>query len=243
MRIAKYIPNTITSINLACGATGLMFVGMGRIDIAFMLMLAGSLADFCDGLSARALGAYSPMGKELDSLADLVSFGVLPAAMLSSTLAEIHGTYSIITWIPMMLSVFSGLRLAKFNIDERQTTSFLGLPTPGCAMVGGSLAYFINACPETAFAQFCSNNWFIPTLSCILCFLLVSEIPMFSMKIHKGEGFNRDMKLRVIFFGAMICSFTMVLVAQLNWSLCIFCSFVAYIIINLISAVIVRLKK
>lgn len=237
MQITKYIPNTITSLNLACGASGLMFVGMGRIDIAFLLMLCGSVADFCDGLSARLLGAYSPMGKELDSLADQVSFGMLPAAMLSATMVSRYGYENAVCWIPLLIAVFSGLRLAKFNIDERQTSSFLGLPTPGCAMICGSLAYFMYTCPESAFAQFCGNIWFIPALSAVLCALLVSEIPMFSMKIHKGEGMNKAMVLRIIFAVVTLAAVACTCIMGLNWSIIPFTAFIAYIIINIASLI------
>ena len=143
MSIKKHIPNTITSMNLLSGVLGVIFTLEGRIDIAFLLMLAAAVFDFFDGFAARLLHSYSDIGKELDSLADMVSFGVLPSIMLYKTM-DIAGA-GWTKYIVLILAVFSGLRLAKFNIDERQTSSFLGLATPSSAIICGSLAYFIQA--------------------------------------------------------------------------------------------------
>ena len=104
-------------------------------------MVLAAVFDFCDGLAARLLGAYSPIGGELDSLADLVSFGVLPALMLYKVMPA--DAPAILRYIPLFVAVMSAVRLAKFNVDDRQTLDFLGLPTPSCAMVCGSLATFL----------------------------------------------------------------------------------------------------
>lgn len=229
-------------MNVACGILGVVSCTVfQRMDLAFYLMLGGAVCDFCDGLSARALDAYSPMGKELDSLADMISFGLLPALMLFMTMFREHGTESLLVFVPLLIGVFSGLRLAKFNVDDRQTKSFIGLATPSCAMICGSLAYYMNAVDD-ALTSFCGNIWVIPVLSIVLSLLLVCEIPMFSMKIHKGEAWDRDMTLRTVFLGTTLCAFTMVLTAGLNWSLVVFISFAAYIVINMISAIFVRGK-
>lgn len=243
IKITKFIPDTITSMNLTCGVLGVIAcMVFHRMDLAFYLMLGGAVCDFFDGLSARALDAYSPLGKELDSLADLISFGLLPSVMLFMTMYLEHGALQWQVWVPLVIAVFSGIRLAKFNTDERQTSSFIGLATPACAIICGSLAYFIFVCPLAQFSQFCTGLWFIPAMSVALALLLVSEIPMFSMKIHKGEGMNLQMKLRIIFLGTIVCSYAMVAVAGLNWSMCVFISFIAYIIINISSAIFVRKK-
>ena len=124
MNIIKHIPNTITSMNLLCGVMGVIFTFQGKFDIAFYMMLAGALCDFCDGLAARALKAYSELGKQLDSLADMVSFGTLPALILHRLMLETQGE-SVWCYIPLLIAVFSALRLAKFNIDERQSENFI----------------------------------------------------------------------------------------------------------------------
>ena len=135
-------------MNLLAGTLGVIFTLDGRIDIAFPLMLAAAGFDFCDGFAARLLNAYSNIGKELDSLADMVSFGVLPAIMLYKIMC-ICGTWHIAIYIPLILAAFSALRLAKFNLDERQHGSFIGLPTPAAAMICGSLAYYVERSPES----------------------------------------------------------------------------------------------
>ena len=139
MRIVKHIPNTITSTNLLCGVLGVICTLKGSLDTAFILMLAAAVCDFCDGLAARLLKAYSELGKQLDSLADMVSFGVLPSLMMYSLMVQAQGD-SWICYVPLLIAVFSALRLAKFNIDERQSDSFIGLATPACAIICGSFA-------------------------------------------------------------------------------------------------------
>ena len=134
MGIVKHIPNTITSMNLLCGAVGVIFSFQDRLDIAFYLMLGAAACDFMDGFAARLLHAYSPLGKELDSLADAISFGLLPSLMLHCLILEETGN-TLISCIPLLIAVFSALRLAKFNIDDEQTENFLGLPTPASAMI------------------------------------------------------------------------------------------------------------
>ena len=133
MKIIKHIPNTITSMNLLCGVLGVIFTFQGALDLAFYLMILASVFDFLDGFSARMLKAYSPVGKELDSLADLISFGLLPALMIHRRLVE-GGMTGFWIYVPVIICIFSALRLAKFNVDDRQSENFLGLPTPACAM-------------------------------------------------------------------------------------------------------------
>ena len=133
MSIIRHIPNTITSMNLLLGIMGVICTFDGNFEAAFCLMLAAAVCDFCDGLSARLLGAYSDVGKELDSLADMVSFGLLPSLMLHRLMVSIGGE-SLLSYIPLIIAVLSAVRLAKFNVDERQTDNFIGLATPACAM-------------------------------------------------------------------------------------------------------------
>lgn len=235
MTIKKHIPNSITSLNLLCGATGIVLALNGRLDLAFYFMLGGGLCDFFDGFTARLLGCWSPTGKELDSQADQVTFGVLPSVMLVEVLKQSLGLSSVFTWVPLMIAVFSGLRLAKFNIDERQTSSFIGLPTPACAMICGSLAYWIATTPPSSVTPVLTGMWFIPALSIILSLLLVSEIPMFSMKIHKGEDFGWR---RIVFFGTAAFGCGMSLVMNWNFSAVVFIAFVGYIIINIAGAIL-----
>lgn len=233
MKVTRYIPDTITSMNLLSGTLGVIFTLSGRIDVAFLLMLAASVFDFCDGLAARALDAYSNMGKELDSLSDMVSFGVLPSLMLYQTMRVCTFSDSWICFIPLVLAVFSGLRLAKFNVDERQHDSFLGLPTPSAAMICGSLCYFIAHDQNTFLAAWAAGYLFIPLLAVILSVLLVTEIPMFSLKIskgHKSDGVTSRKRIAFLVNVAVIAAIVASL--GLNWSLGVLLTFVVYTLMN-----------
>ena len=232
MGLKKHIPNTITSMNLLCGIFGVILALDGRVDRAFLLMIAAAVCDFCDGFAARLLKAYSPVGKELDSLADVVSFGVLPALILHRLMAfQVRGW---LTFLPLVLAVFSALRLAKFNVDERQHATFLGLPTPAAAMICGSLAYYTYHEPFTVLAQWCGTVWFIPAVAAVLSALLVCDVPMFSLKPAKEDpvaGFKRT-----AFFSIVAIIVVMVAVLQFNWSMAVLMTFVAYALINLVFA-------
>lgn len=229
----RFIPNTITSMNLLCGVIGVVCAFKGNIPAAFLFMIGGAVFDFCDGFAARALGAYSDMGKELDSLSDDVTFGVLPAVMLFLTMngAEWY------CYIPLLLAVFSGLRLAKFNVDERQHSSFIGLPTPACAILCGGLCSFVKTAPDGVLASLCASVWFIPALSLVLCALLVCELPMFSMKFGKADP--RPLKIkRILFFAVGAISLIICAVFHLNWTFAAFSLFGFYIIENIFCAIL-----
>ncbi len=238
MQIIKHIPNSITSMNLLSGTLGVIFTLQGRIDIAFPLMLAAAGFDFCDGFAARLLNAYSEIGKELDSLADMISFGVLPAIMLYKTMA-ICGTWQIAIYIPLILAAFSALRLAKFNLDERQHGSFIGLATPAAAMICGSLAYYVEKNSGSLLSSLCGTWWFLPALSLALSALLISEIPMFAMKFGKGlEADHKTKTLRIGFLSGIVCIIIAVIVSGANWSLIILFMFLYYILLNLAAGLV-----
>ena len=231
MALTKHIPNTITSMNLLSGVLGVIFTLEGHLEWAFPLMLLAAVFDFCDGLTARLLQAYSPIGKELDSLADLVSFGVLPSVMLYKVMPA--GAPVLLRFIPIFIAAMSALRLAKFNLDERQTLDFIGLPTPSCAMVCGSLATFLNAgggCPAG------TGAWLLGLLSVILGLLLVSEVPMFGMKIKKGHRLL-DAK-RIAFLAVSAALLLTAVLLHWHWSLAVLSVFSFYIAENLLAAVI-----
>ena len=231
MKIVKHIPNTITSMNLLCGVLGVIFTFQGALDLAFYLMILAAVFDFLDGFSARMLKAYSPMGKELDSLADLISFGLLPALMIHRRLVE-GGMTGFWIYVPVIICIFSALRLAKFNVDDRQSENFLGLPTPACAMWCGSLIYAADRGVMTV-AGLLSERYIMIIAPVVLALLLVSEIPMFSMKFKKGSEYN---KLRLCFIGVIAASAVAILVLKINWSYIVLLTFTAYIILNLLRA-------
>ena len=239
MALKSHIPNTITAMNLLCGVIAVIFTFEARLDLAFYLMLLAAVFDFCDGLAARLLGAYSPMGKELDSLSDMVSFGVLPALMLHMLMRLSGCTLECWqVWVPLLLAAFSALRLAKFNIDERQTSSFIGLATPACAIICGSLACLVTLRPAFFLSQWVLS-WptAIPVLAVVLSLLLVSEIPMFSMKIAPGHKLLNAP--RVIFLILVALSLVAALaISGAHWSLFPLLSFLCYILLNCILALL-----
>lgn len=224
-------------MNLLCGVIGVVFAFKGRLDIAFILMLAASAADFFDGFAARALDAYSDLGKELDSLSDMVSFGVLPAVMLYNCSRACMFGESWVCWTPLVIALASGIRLAKFNIDTRQASGFLGLPTPACALLVGSLCYYVAVEPSTYLAAWCAGTVFIPVLSVCLAFLLVSEIPMFSLKFHKDDPQVLKNK-RMAFAFLVLAAILVVVICRLNWSVTALIVLGVYILKNLVYAIL-----
>ncbi len=192
MAIKKHIPNTITCCNLVSGCVAIAYAFSGKIELSFTWIIIGAVFDFFDGMSARLLKVSSPIGKELDSLADVITFGLAPSAMLFHQLSVSDYPFgSVYRWqitgllpfVAFLMTAFSALRLAKFNLDERQTTSFIGLPTPANAMFWGALLLGVDSQME-------SVNWAplaLIALMLLSCWLLVSELPMFALKFkHWG---------------------------------------------------------
>ena len=148
MSIKKHIPNTITCCNLISGCIATSFAFGGSPKLALLWIIIGAMFDFFDGMSARLLHVSSPIGKELDSLADDVTFGVAPATIVFSQLyvmeypSFLESLRPVLPYAAFIIAAFSALRLAKFNLDERQSTSFIGVPTPANALFWGSLIVF-----------------------------------------------------------------------------------------------------
>ena len=193
-RITRLIPNTITCCNLLSGCLAVMAAFHADAWHALLWVVAGAIFDFCDGLSARLIKAYSPLGKELDSLADLVTFGLAPAMLCLMTLRQFDYPtdflVSAFPYIGLILVVFAALRLAKFNTDERQTSSFLGLAVPANALFWcGLFQNDLSAIPEAP--------WIIGALVILFAWLMISEIPMFSLKFKSLKW--ADNKIRFIF--------------------------------------------
>lgn len=192
----KHIPNTITCCNLVCGCIATFFAlqPTARYDLALYFVIGGAVFDFFDGFTARLLGVSSPVGKELDSLADDITFGFAPAAIVFSLLRETLPValptvapdgwlLTMLPFVAFLISAFSALRLANFNLDERQTTSFIGLPTPANCLFWAALAVGVHE-------QILATTWSAWALLAgvlLSCYLLVAEIPMFALKFkHFG---------------------------------------------------------
>ena len=199
MAIKKHIPNTITCCNLISGCIAIAYAFSGKIEISFTWIIIGAVFDFFDGMSARLLKVSSPIGKELDSLADIVTFGVAPSTILFSKLgiksypSFIESLRGILPFIAYIMAAFSALRLAKFNLDERQTLGFIGLPTPANALFWGSLLIGLGKRIDSS-PLMCI---FIIVGIFISSWLMVSEIPMFALKF-KEWGWKKN-QIKYIF--------------------------------------------
>lgn len=182
--LARITPNTLTCCNLMSGCIAVVAAIGFDLRLSLLFVVIGAVFDFFDGMSARLLHVSSPIGKELDSLADVVTFGVAPSMMLFSELsclqypAGVAFLQGVVPFFAFVMAAFSALRLAKFNLDERQTTSFIGLPTPANALFWGSLLIGGREWIEP------SNVSFVVLVALMLlsCYLLIAEIPMFALK-------------------------------------------------------------
>lgn len=233
----KLVPNIITCCNLLSGALAVMLAAEGLFHCAFGMILLGAIFDFFDGMSARALKVNNPIGKEIDSLADVITFGLAPSVMLMQAirLATENSNYAWGWWsaVALIMAAFSALRLAKFNIDERQTSSFIGLATPANAIFWGAL---IAAFPDMAsWAQF--MPWAMLAVMAVSCWLLICELPLFSLKFKNLSW--KDNKVRYIFLIgcvliiALCCTYA---AARANWHYAMFSGtgiILWYIIANL----------
>ncbi|MBO4593326.1 MAG: CDP-diacylglycerol--serine O-phosphatidyltransferase [Bacteroidaceae bacterium] len=233
MNIKKHIPNSITLCNLLCGCIAIKYAFADNLMTALLFIVLGALFDFFDGFAARKLGVSSPIGKELDSLADVITFGLAPATMVYSLLTAFTSIYAsdagialgdsplrLVRYAAFLIAAFSALRLANFNIDERQATSFIGLPTPANALLVASVTITFSNHPDWLAAN--SSGWsyslagivILCALIILSCCLLVCSLPLFALKFkHFGWQGN---KVRYIFllsavallaWGAM-CSLT-----------------------------------
>lgn len=193
-KVIAFIPNLLTLCNLTCGcmAVSALFLWADS-GAAFWLVIAAAVFDFFDGFAARMLHVSSPIGKELDSLADMVSFGLVPAVVVFTMLrlVTVGGNMPWLAYGGFLIAAFSALRLAKFNIDERQTEEFRGLPTPACAL------FFVSLPMLTEHVGWLVHPAVLLVLTVVFSLLLVCDMPMFSLKFKSfGWGKNR---LRYVF--------------------------------------------
>ena len=224
--IKYYIPNTITCLNLLCGTLATVLalnpvMSPGYFtaqEWAFILIGLAACFDFWDGFSARLLGAYSPMGKELDSLSDLVSFGIAPAMLVMSTMLG-FSAHPYVALVSLLIVVCGALRLAKFNVDTRQTTSFVGLPIPANAIFWIGALGWINVHGYPGDVVMC-------VLVAVVSLLMVSEIKMFSLKFSSWD-FKPNVRRYVILLATVLFVITDGL-AGLAWTI------VLYVLISLL---------
>lgn len=240
-KITKYVPNFITCLNLFCGLLSIVYSFEGHLEISAILIIVAAVFDFFDGMSARLLNAYSEMGKQLDSLADMVSFGVAPAVILYMMHLQYYGAFSIFELSPsailvassaFLVAIFSALRLAKFNVDERQVNSFYGLPTPANALLIISYPLIIKY--SDSYPEIINNPCFLLSQALFSSIMLVADIPMFSLKF-KNLKFKENQIRFVFIIISLILLVTLKIVA-------IPAIIISYIVISILDRLIIKNK-
>ena len=179
--MTKHIPNLLTISNLICGCIALYFTFQGELIFTAYLIGLAAIFDFMDGTAARLLNVSNPIGKELDSLADIVSFGLVPGAVVFHLLEE--GTLSQYSFIALLIPIFSAYRLAKFNVDENQNENFIGLPTPANCLVFVSIPLITTFNSGSKIAYLFEKPEILLIITILLSLALVSKINMFSKSI------------------------------------------------------------
>jgi len=210
-----WVPNAITSLNLVCGCLAVFHAVDGQLGWASLFILAAAVFDFMDGFAARLLHAYSAIGKELDSLADLVSFGLAPAAIVftmmeftlfgkNQPIQDIHTSFSqgLALYTCLLIPVAGAFRLAKFNTDDRQSEQFLGMPIPANAIFFASLGLILQFGTNESVKSFILNKNVLLASVFLCSFLMVSELPMFSMKFK--NLYLKENAIRFLFLGVTL---------------------------------------
>lgn len=232
MKVTRHIPNTITCLNLISGCVSILFLCHDRILWASGMIFVAAVFDFLDGLAARLFNAKSPIGAELDSLSDVVSFGVAPSFIVAWFLSRtgigwwVHNfnTFPVLAFV---LAAFAALRLAKFNIDTRQSSSFIGLPVPTVGLFIASLPLTLfKAGHHSALYDFVVNPYFLLAIVVIFSWLMVSEVPFFSFKMDNLKF--KDNVLRYI-----VVIFAIVAIIIMQWMALPFI-FLFYILVSVI---------
>jgi CDP-diacylglycerol--serine O-phosphatidyltransferase len=198
MNIARHIPNALTSLNLLSGCVGIIAIGQGPAERAIWFVIAACIFDFFDGFAARALNVSSPIGKELDSLADMVSFGVLPSLVMYRMIDTLSSS-EYLPYAAFGLAVFSALRLARFNVDENQKDAFIGLPTPANALFITSLVYLASP-----FDTLISQDFLLVGITAVFSFLLVAPFELFALKFKNYTWKDNTLKFTFLAFSVLL---------------------------------------
>jgi CDP-diacylglycerol--serine O-phosphatidyltransferase len=219
MTLKKHIPNAITCCNLLCGCLALVQAFDGNLVMASYLVVLGAIFDFFDGFAARLLKVSSAIGKDLDSLTDMVTFGVVPGILMYQMVKQslnldkegfdFFNTYQYFVFFPLIIVIFSALRLAKFNNDTRQTDSFIGVPTPAVAMFVCSIPLIVGWNSDFSFNnynnfQFILNPFLLCVVSMILSLLLVSEIPLFALKFKHFKWSGNEIRFAFLIISLLL---------------------------------------
>ena len=205
MNIKKHIPNLITLLNLFSGCIALVFAFNQDFEMAFYFVSLGIFLDFFDGFFARLFHVSSPLGLQLDSLADMVTSGVVPGLvmfqmMISHASTAVEGHLQFFPYLGFIITLGSCYRLANFNIDTRQTDSFIGLPTPANALFILSLPLVLQSTNSLFMIELLSNQWFLLVITLLSAYMLNAEIPLFSLKIKKFS--LKENALQIVFLAS-----------------------------------------
>jgi len=200
--IKKHIPNAITCANLFSGCIGIVYAFNGALETAAYFVLLSGIFDFFDGFAARLLNVKSNIGKDLDSLADMVSFGFLPGVVMYQLLSHSDYASPYLPYLAFIVTVFSALRLAKFNNDTRQTEDFIGLNTPMNTLFIVSLPFIQKDYPEVI-----NSTLLLIGLTALLSWLLVSEIRIFSLKFSSTSWAQNKIKYIFLIISALLLPF------------------------------------
>ena len=207
-RVKKHLPNAITCANLFSGCIGIVSTFQDNLIFAAYAIFLAAIFDFFDGFASRVLQSFSGIGKELDSLADMVSFGVLPSAIMYELLLQapqIPRFSNYLNFIAFLIPVFSALRLAKFNTDSRQAESFIGLPTPANAILIASIPLILEQ--HSNLSRYILNPYGLSCFVLVMCSMLVAEIPLMSLKF-KNRDFNKNIyRYLLLLFSAILILF------------------------------------
>ncbi len=243
----KYIPNAITLLNLFCGLIATIFAVKGNLLMAATFVMLGIFFDFFDGFAARLLNVKSELGLQLDSLADMVTSGVVPGIVLFKLFEKTTGVFpynfyyseqnwgdrftSFLPLIGLLVSLASCYRLAKFNIDTRQTDSFIGLPTPANTLFILSLPLILTTSDILVINEIILNKWFLVALTLFSSYMLNAEIPLFSLKMK-----TFSVKENIVKYLFLISSIVMLLLLQ-------FLAIPLIIVLYVLISIVMNLKK
>jgi len=223
-KIIKAVPNTLTLVNLISGCIGLLFLIRGDIRGAVYMMWVAAVFDFLDGFAARALKAYSDIGKQLDSLADMISFGVLPSIILFVLISK-NSNISFLPPLGLSVAVFSAIRLARFNIDKSESVNFSGIPTPASALLISGLGIW-SQCNIGWLNEIGNNPYVLVSAGIILSGLMASAIPFPSLKIK-----NYSLKSNLLKIFMVLGGLVLLIIFKLNAVAFIF---IVYVLVALI---------
>ncbi|WP_113925899.1 CDP-diacylglycerol--serine O-phosphatidyltransferase [Cognataquiflexum aquatile] len=227
--IKQHIPNALTSLNLAAGMAGILFVLDGQLEFGAYMVFLAAVFDFLDGFVARILKVSSEIGKQLDSLADMVTFGVLPAFILFSMI-EYQTENQYLPYVAFLVGIFSALRLAKFNIDVRQSDRFIGVPTPANALLISTLPFLAEE--SEFFGGLLSNPFVLVGIGVVMSFLLVAELPLIALKF-KDFSFSKNI-FRYLVIAFSLISLIIFGIAGIPFAI------IVYIALSFIEALITR---